>query len=570
MAQIPVEFPVKEPKLDNTINKFKQLKQELRDAKGELAGLEQGTEAFARQAAKVGQINDKIKDLNSNVSAVSGEPIENLTNSFSLLGSQVATLDFKGATSSIKSISNAAGQIDFKTLTEGAKGFGKSLLDLSKTLLTSPIFILAAVIGGIVLAVQAWNENNKKIAESQKLVNEAVREAKERQNDYKKSIEETQDQIDVLEGKLTDSAAKIKKVERDRDNEREKRSNDYAKKILEIAEKLDIDLSKIQIKNGKVRAAYNESRNELYIRRALAFNNQVKQLEDEAQKEGVLIAQKYGKLREEVVAASNKKIRDELAKTTDEIKADPAKFDPFKDIRLDPDQETADAEKYFEYLKVKNDEVLEYQTIGQEYLVASAQKTEAEILKAKEEAAAKARMIAEQQAFNRTQIEENTLKSIQGLSDIFFAAKLSELDRGTAAYDEAARKQFNINKALSISTAVNNGALAVTSILAQYPKFDGGIAMIAALASSVITTAAQVAKIASSKYQSTVGNQGGINTQAFGQPITPAAPETPLLGPQTLIRGQQTQPQATRVYVLESDIKKATSRVNVLENRASF
>ena len=570
MAQIPVEFPVKEPKLDNTINKFKQLKQELRDAKGELAGLEQGTEAFARQAAKVGQINDKIKDLNSNVSAVSGEPIENLTNSFSLLGSQVATLDFKGATSSIKSISNAAGQIDFKTLTEGAKGFGKSLIDLGKTLLTSPIFILAAVIGGIVLAIQAWNENNKKIEESQKLVNEAVREARERQNDYKKSIEETQDQIDVLDGKLSDSAAKIKKVERDRDNEREKRSGEYAKKILEIAKTLEIDLSKITVNGGKVRAVTTGTVNELYLRRALAFNKQVKELEEEAQKEGVLIAQKYGKLREEVVASTNKKIRDELAKTTDEIKADPAKFDPFKDIRLDPDQETADADKYFEYLKVKNEEVLEYQTIGQEYLVASAQKTEAEILKAKEEAAAKARMIAEAQAFNRTQIEENTIKSLQGISDIAFAGKLQELDRGTQAYDEAARKQFNINKALSIATAINNGALGITSILAQYPKFDGGIAMVAALAASAITTTAQVAKIAASKYQNTVGTSTGVNTSAFGQPITQSGPETGLLGPQTLVRGQQNEPQATRVYVLESDIKKATSRVNVLENRASF
>lgn len=570
MAQIPVEFPVKEPKLDNTINKFKQLKQELRDAKGELAGLEQGTEAFARQAAKVGQINDKIKDLNSNVSAVSGEPIENLTNSFSLLGSQVATLDFKGATSSIKSISNAAGQIDFKTLTEGAKGFGKSLLDLSKTLLTSPIFILAAVIGGIVLAVQAWNENNKKIAESQTIVNDALREAKERQEDYRRSIEDTQDRIDVLDGKLSDSAAKIKKVERDRDNEREKRSGEYAKKILEIAKTLEIDLSKITVNGGKVRAVTTGTVNELYLRRALAFNKQVKELEEEAQKEGVLIAQKYGKLREEVVASTNKKIRDELAKTTDEIKADPAKFDPFKDIRLDPDQETADADKYFEYLKVKNEEVLEYQTIGQEYLVASAQKTEAEILKAKEEAAAKARMIAEAQAFNRTQIEENTIKSLQGISDIAFAGKLQELDRGTQAYDEAARKQFNINKALSIATAINNGALGITSILAQYPKFDGGIAMVAALAASTITTAAQVAKIAASKYQNTVGSNTGVNTSAFGQPITQSGPETGLLGPQTLVRGQQNEPQATRVYVLESDIKKATSRVNVLENRASF
>jgi hypothetical protein len=44
-----------------------------------------------------------------------------------------------------------------------------------------------------------------------------------------------------------------------------------------------------------------------------------------------------------------------------------------------------------------------------------------------------------------------------------------------------------------------NGAMAVTSILAQYPKFDGGFAMAAAIAAAGISTIAQVAKIAKAK-----------------------------------------------------------------------
>jgi hypothetical protein len=50
-----------------------------------------------------------------------------------------------------------------------------------------------------------------------------------------------------------------------------------------------------------------------------------------------------------------------------------------------------------------------------------------------------------------------------------------------------------------------NGAQAITSILAQYPKFDGGFAMTAALVSAGATTIAQLSKISSTKLE-----DGGI------------------------------------------------------------
>ena len=67
------------------------------------------------------------------------------------------------------------------------------------------------------------------------------------------------------------------------------------------------------------------------------------------------------------------------------------------------------------------------------------------------------------------------------------------------------RAAFERKKRLDIAAAVTNGALAITSILAQYPKFDGGIAMGIALGLAAATTIAQVAKIASTKYE-----KGGI------------------------------------------------------------
>jgi hypothetical protein len=69
--------------------------------------------------------------------------------------------------------------------------------------------------------------------------------------------------------------------------------------------------------------------------------------------------------------------------------------------------------------------------------------------------------------------------------------------------------------------------MAVTSILAQYPKFDGGFAMLAAIAAAGITTIAQVSKIAAAKppkapkffYGGNTGSTAALGYDEFG-PVT--------------------------------------------------
>jgi len=58
---------------------------------------------------------------------------------------------------------------------------------------------------------------------------------------------------------------------------------------------------------------------------------------------------------------------------------------------------------------------------------------------------------------------------------------------------------FGQSKELAFAQALINGALAVTSILAQYPKFDGGFAMTAAIAAAVLSTTASLKKISETK-----------------------------------------------------------------------
>lgn len=93
------------------------------------------------------------------------------------------------------------------------------------------------------------------------------------------------------------------------------------------------------------------------------------------------------------------------------------------------------------------------------------------------------------------------VQATQGLTELFFAFRKRKLKEGTKEAENAARQEFAISKAFNLGMAVIDGAKAITSILAQYPKFDGGFAMAAALASAGIASAVNIGKIASAQFQ---------------------------------------------------------------------
>lgn len=170
------------------------------------------------------------------------------------------------------------------------------------------------------------------------------------------------------------------------------------------------------------------------------------------------------------------------------------------------------------------------------------------------------------------------------------AALMKGLKTGTAEYDKAnaekfkmeqalAKKMFNTNKALQLSTAVIDGFKSITSSLSMSPIAMGPIpnpAGIASLAFAAITSATNIAKIAASKFQEgtppalTVqapdagggaggdGAGGGSNfqpNQFFG------------IG-QNVANGMPGGQKPIKVYVSEGDITGVQQRVSVIESRS--
>ena len=98
----------------------------------------------------------------------------------------------------------------------------------------------------------------------------------------------------------------------------------------------------------------------------------------------------------------------------------------------------------------------------------------------------------------------------------------------TAKNDKDARKQFQINKALSLSSAIVNTALAVTGALTAGGnpiKLATGAQFIEA-GFAAASGAVSIAKIAGSQYGGSGGSGGGSGGGGGGGSSAPAAPQS--------------------------------------------
>jgi hypothetical protein len=176
------------------------------------------------------------------------------------------------------------------------------------------------------------------------------------------------------------------------------------------------------------------------------------------------------------------------------------------------------------------------------------------------------------------------LQAGQALSDMYFLFKSKNLKKGSKEEEEMARKAFAVNKALQLSTAVVSGFQAVqgafatataspiTTVFPAYPFIQAALAG--------VTSAANIAKIAASKFSSSGGGDMGGGTAPASQPI-PAPPT--VSNPNANIEGSKFDEQGNKISngstmptiqvnatVGVDEISAKTNRVNVLEKQSTF
>ena len=155
MAQQAIEIPIK-------LGGLQQLKKEIREIKGELANATD-PEQMQQLAQRAGELNDRLKDANEQVAVFSsGSKFESTSNALGLMGSQIRDLDFEGASNSaklfagsLKSISPAEIGTQMKGLISIVGTMSKAFISFGASLLANPIFLIGAIIAGIVAIVVA-------------------------------------------------------------------------------------------------------------------------------------------------------------------------------------------------------------------------------------------------------------------------------------------------------------------------------------------------------------------------------------------------------------------------------
>jgi hypothetical protein len=142
----PIEIPVKISGIGEIRKEIKSLTVDFLNAGNELEK--------AALAEKIGQLKDSLIDANEQAAIfASGSKYEQIGNAFAGIKGNIMALDFEGASEKAKLLSTAAKGITFKDAIGSLKSLGSTFLTLGKTLLTNPLFLIAAVIAAIGFAI---------------------------------------------------------------------------------------------------------------------------------------------------------------------------------------------------------------------------------------------------------------------------------------------------------------------------------------------------------------------------------------------------------------------------------
>jgi hypothetical protein len=196
-------------------------------------------------------------------------------------------------------------------------------------------------------------------------------------------------------------------------------------------------------------------------------------------------------------------------------------------------------------------------------------KTEADKQKAIDDAAHAEKMKNIEAGFKLTQ---SVGEAIAFMADTNITAQLKKVKKGSKEEEKLLKKQFEQNKKAQMAAAIINAAQAQVSILAQYPKFDGGFAMVAAMAGAAITSAMAIGKISSTSFSG-----GGSSTDSPDSSLTSTTAVAPAAAPQLFGQantgsqvnaGGGSNNITVTAIVSETEITSSQNHINNIQNNS--
>lgn len=644
-------------------------KKSLKDLKGLMLEIgDSSSSEYKKITQAIGETQDKIGDMNTVLKGTSGEPVENLRNSFTGLGQSLTSLDFNTAKAQFGNLTSAAKKLtgelfggfnamkSYKTAMEGGKtstealsistkGFGKALAATGIGLIVIAVAALIANFdtlkksGGLVGVVMSKigdivstvTEKLKKLGDWLGLTDfkqqESANLTLSNLESTKKAISDRYDHeiamaaasgksTTALEAKKADELihinkrllhqigdddedakqqlvtenkklqqekevmyAKDAKAHSDAENakttkaiEESKRASERAeeesKRKAEILDKQLIDEATARNESDLQATAHRET--ELDIQNE--FNITQQELDDEYNR---IYLEGKAKTAQDVYAIIRKGYEDRYALQIKETQDQQAANEQLEDNAITQlgiqerhrkSQQEVD-DKYEEIYKSGK-----AKTAKEIYEIIDKQYTDEE--KRAAIAAMKKKEQREQEiavAMSVLNSASNILNAMSTFEDAKLANKTKNLKKGSKEEQKYAKESFERQKKMQIAMAVVSGIQgAISALVGMITTIPGpvGITMGAVAAASVaLSTAANIAKIKSTQFGGSVQSPDTGGGGGGGGSLPPAPPNTIGLGEEKLSL-QRRESNFQKVYVTESDIRKTTGKVEVIEDRA--
>ena len=511
--KVVLEFEIK----GNGEQKAQSVRAQMKALRDELLRLDEGTAEFEKVQRKLGDLTDKVGDLSKGVNTLAGDPLERLNNSFSMIGSSILSLDFGAAQQGLQGVSSAVKDFKFGDLTKAAKGFGSTMLDLGKSLLLNPIFLLGGIIAAIVM-------NFDKLVEAGGLVGRMFGFIKETIDAVTGGLVDFLDYIGLTDSKAAERAENQKKLDKEAEDRRKKQEE----QSLKDAEHLHREKERL----AKEAAAKEAAR--------------IQKIKDDQKSLTDFLRGEQEKRYQATLSDYDRDIRQLQLQYDEKIKQAHGNANLLKQLdewySLQAQDIQNENSEQFALLESKK---LETQKQSLQLVFDETKNNYEKILaedKKRREQEVELERAAQEQ---KRQLTQMALGSMIALADALTANGVLN-----------AKQSFKVNKALQLTQASIGAVQAVQVALAD-PTLVGGARYIAAAAAGV-AGAANVAKIAAMKFNpgaasSPSGGGGAMGAMGGGGGGSTSAPAIDL----SFLNNQQTKAQPIQSYVLATNVTSA-------------
>lgn len=149
MAENTIKFKIEsdDKALEGTRKKIEEIKSAMLKA--------EDAETFNKLALEAGGLETEIRRVEDAVTSLagSGSELTKMSNSFSRVGSSLASMDFGAAAEEAGRLASISKTMNFGSAISSLKSLGSTFASLGKALLTNPFFLLVGIITAIVVGV---------------------------------------------------------------------------------------------------------------------------------------------------------------------------------------------------------------------------------------------------------------------------------------------------------------------------------------------------------------------------------------------------------------------------------